>query len=257
MLVENTLFGVKDKVKIAIEQLKDLEPEEGYYLAFSGGKDSCVIKALADMADVKYDAHYSMTTIDPPEVVRFIKHQHPDVKMEKPKRGFFAQLVKTGYPTRQARWCCTLLKEKGGENRFVITGVRAAESSKRAGRKKIEFCYKSSGKRYLNIIIDWTDGDVWDFIKDQHIPYCSLYDEGFKRIGCVLCPLNRDRNKHITRFPKMVNAWKAAFRNRYKYCQERGLNSAKRFRNAEDMFNFWLYDVDGSKEDADQTVMFE
>ena len=48
----------KDKVQVAIERLKTFEPPEGYYLVFSGGKDSVVIKALADMAGVKYDAHY-------------------------------------------------------------------------------------------------------------------------------------------------------------------------------------------------------
>ncbi len=209
------------------------------------------------MAGVKYDAHYSVVGIDPLEVVRFIKKEHPDVIFDKPKKGFFSQLVKSGYPTRQARWCCSLLKEKGGENRFVITGVRAVESIKRNNRKKVEFCYKSSGKKYFNLIIDWTDGDVWDFIKEKNIAYCSLYNEGFKRIGCVLCPQNRDRLKHVERFPRMVNAWKAAFRQRYKYCQERRLNSAKRFKSAEDMFNFWLYDNDNSREMPDQTVMFE
>ena len=38
VLVENTLFGVRDKVKDALEMLREFEPEEGYYLAYSGGK---------------------------------------------------------------------------------------------------------------------------------------------------------------------------------------------------------------------------
>jgi len=38
MLIENTLFGERDKVKIAIERLRAFCPPEGYYLAFSGGK---------------------------------------------------------------------------------------------------------------------------------------------------------------------------------------------------------------------------
>lgn len=45
------MYG-KDKVQTAIDRFKSFEPEEGYYLAFSGGKDSVVIKALADMADL-------------------------------------------------------------------------------------------------------------------------------------------------------------------------------------------------------------
>lgn len=62
MLIKHHLFGVENKIKNAIELLRQFEPPEGYYLAFSGGKDSVVIKALADMAGVKYDAHYNLTT---------------------------------------------------------------------------------------------------------------------------------------------------------------------------------------------------
>ncbi|GAH28018.1 unnamed protein product, partial [marine sediment metagenome] len=79
MLVEKTIFGeIIDKVQTAIDRLKQFEPPEGYYLAFSGGKDSIVIKELADMAGVSYDAHYNNTTIDPPELVYFIKDIYPD-----------------------------------------------------------------------------------------------------------------------------------------------------------------------------------
>ena len=59
------IYGA-DKVRVAIDRLRAFEPKEGYYLCFSGGKDSSVIKALADMAGVAYDAHYNCTGIDPP-----------------------------------------------------------------------------------------------------------------------------------------------------------------------------------------------
>ena len=78
----------KDKVEVAIERIKDFatifksEADRGYYLAFSGGKDSVVCKKLLDLAGVKYDAHYRITSVDPPELVRFIKTEYPDVKME-------------------------------------------------------------------------------------------------------------------------------------------------------------------------------
>ncbi len=93
MLVEKTLFGETDKVKIAIDRLQSFEPDDGYYLAFSGGKDSVCIKALADMARVKYDAHYNLTTVDPPELVQFIKRIHPDVIVEKPKLSMGLQII--------------------------------------------------------------------------------------------------------------------------------------------------------------------
>ena len=72
MLHQMNIYG-KDRVQQAIERLQTFEPEEGYYLAFSGGKDSVTVKALMDMAGVKYDAHYSVTSVDPPELVQFVK----------------------------------------------------------------------------------------------------------------------------------------------------------------------------------------
>lgn len=66
---------------MSIERLKAFEPEEGYYLAFSGGKDSVVCKALLDMAGCKYDAVYRVTSVDPPELVRFIKEKHSEDRL--------------------------------------------------------------------------------------------------------------------------------------------------------------------------------
>lgn len=139
MIHQLNMFG-KDKVEVSIERIKTFEPPEGYFLAFSGGKDSVVIKALADMAGVKYDAHYSVTSVDPPELVKFVK-SFKDVSFDRP-------LDKDGHqktmwniipphkmpPTRIARYCCRELKEASGEGRFVMTGVRWAESVKRSHR---------------------------------------------------------------------------------------------------------------------------
>ena len=55
-------------------------------------------------------------------------------------------------------------------------------------RCTVEQCYRTS-KTLVNPIIDWTDEDVWEFIKGEGVPYCHLYDEGCKRLGCVGCPL--------------------------------------------------------------------
>lgn len=128
----------RDKVEKAILRLQTYEPPEGYYLCFSGGKDSVVIKALADMAGVKYDAHYNVTSVDPPELVRFIKKEYPDVAFEHQydKNGktitMWSLIAKKKMPpTRLVRYCCAYLKETGGGGRLKITGVRWAESPRR------------------------------------------------------------------------------------------------------------------------------
>jgi phosphoadenosine phosphosulfate reductase len=211
-LIEHDLFrGEVDKVKMAIDRFKEFEPEEGYYLAFSGGKDSVVIKRLAQMAGVKFDAHYNVTTVDPPELVHFIKKHHKDVIFHRPKMSLPQRMMDRKFPPmRHLRWCCDEYKEGGGVGRVVATGVRRAESAKRSKRGMIERCLRRGNKRYLNPIIDWGDSDVWDFINGENIPYCSLYDEGFHRLGCVLCPMATIRIKKLemVRWPKIAASWK-------------------------------------------------
>ena len=129
---------LEKKVQKSLERLRLFEPEEGYYLAFSGGKDSVVCKALLDMSGCKYDATYRVTTVDPPELVRFIKNQHPDVKREVPRYRDGKPITmwnliqrKLMPPTRISRYCCDKLKESGGDGRITVTGVRWAESVNR------------------------------------------------------------------------------------------------------------------------------
>lgn len=164
MLVEQDMFGnVRDKVKRAVEIAKCFCPDEGFYLAYSGGKDSVVAKKILDLANVPYDVHYNVTTVDPPELVRFIISQFDAIVYEyhdgQPNKYF---VVKNGRlypgtlengkviyfsiprlpmrklivdrkmpPTRLMRYCCEELKEVSGEGRVVVTGVRAAESRNR------------------------------------------------------------------------------------------------------------------------------
>ena len=69
----NEFSKTADKLETAIERVKFFEPAAlktgGYYLNYSGGKDSIVNKLVLDLAGVKYTANYNITGIDPPEVV--------------------------------------------------------------------------------------------------------------------------------------------------------------------------------------------
>lgn len=109
------MSDLTEKVKASVERMKAFEPPEGYLLAFSGGKDSVVLKALADMAGVKYQAHYNVTSVDPPELVRFIREKYPDVEWTYPryddgKRITMWNLIprKKMPPTRLIRYCPTV-----------------------------------------------------------------------------------------------------------------------------------------------------
>lgn len=223
-------------------RLREFEPPEGYYGAFSGGKDSVLMKEMVKLAGVKADWHYMAGGTDPPELIRFIKDQHPDVIIERPEGGsIWRGIAKKGMPRRNARWCCEWIKEGGGVGRLVITGIRWAESSRRRQRKMVEICTTKS-KRFLHPIIDWTNADVWGFIKERQIPYCSLYDEGFKRLGCVLCPMGSpgEARLEMERWPKISEAWRRAA---YRYFEANSLKHPEdmaRWASAEAFWNWWL-----------------
>lgn len=253
MLHETTLLGETDKVAIAVERLWMHCPPEGYYLAFSGGKDSIVLKRLADMACVPYDAHFNMTTVDPPEVIKFIREYHPDVERHRPEESMWQLIIRKGMPpTRRVRYCCEILKERGGIGRVVLTGIRWEESSQRKKRSMVHTCYKHATKSYLHPIIDWSKEDVWEFIKSEGLPYCSLYDEGFKRIGCVLCPLYRGRKADIKRWPNFYNAYMRTFEKMLEARKVKGLKT-DRWNTAQDVMDWWL-DDDKVKYDSRQQV---
>ncbi len=145
--------AVIDKVQTAIDRLRSFEPEDGYYVAFSGGKDSQCIYHLCQRAGVKFDAHYHVTSVDPPELVRFIKECYPDVEIEFPRDDNGNVITmwslipqKKIPPTHIARYCCKSLKESGGKGRVTVTGVRWVESQRRKKNQGMVTVIGKSGK---------------------------------------------------------------------------------------------------------------
>ncbi len=231
-------FNGMTKKEIAIERVRRLPQavvaqgrEQPLIVAFSGGKDSVVLRDICLRAGVPIELVYNYTTCDPPELVHFVR-SFPDVRMDHPPETMWQLVPKRGLPRRQGRWCCQELKEAGGEGRIVATGIRHAEAkgrTRRSSRRIIEACYRTAGKTYLNPIIDWDTFEVWEYLRNHNLEYCSLYDEGasgpymgdglFQRLGCVLCPMTRSVELQMARWPKIADAWKRAT---YRLWKQRG-----------------------------------
>ena len=255
--MEQVQFRFRDKVDKSIARLQEFEPDEGYYLAFSGGKDSVVIEHLARQAGVNYDAHYNITTCDPPELVQFIKREYPAVSRDKPEKSMW-QLIpeKRMPPTRLVRYCCEHLKERGGSGRRVVTGIRWAESYNRQGRKMVEQCYTDVTKLYVHPIIDWTEQDVWNYIHKNNVPYCSLYDEGFSRLGCVMCPMQsaKARERDAQRWPKYRQAYLRAFGEMLRIRDERDMETT--WKTPEEVMKWWIHGKENTKTIEGQQSIF-
>jgi 3'-phosphoadenosine 5'-phosphosulfate sulfotransferase (PAPS reductase)/FAD synthetase len=128
------LTEIEYRIKTAINRLKAFEPEEGYYLAFSGGKDSQCIYHLAKEAGVKFDAHYNLTTVDPPELVYFIRENYPDVIVDKPEMSMWRLIIKNNGPQAQ--------DEKPTEQRLKYWGVKKGAVIYLTTMTRVDECLK-------------------------------------------------------------------------------------------------------------------
>lgn len=174
-------------------------------------------------------------------------------------------------PGRTKRYCCAVLKETGCADRFISTGVRWDESNARAdraayetitrrkidkvkatdeeimlmndndNRRKItEHCMKKN-KMVVNPIIDWTHRDIWDFIQSEHMEYNLLYECGYKRVGCIGCPMaEKQRWKQFRDFPAYKRAYIRAFDKLVKVLEIEGKNP--KWKNGDEVFLWWMED---------------
>jgi phosphoadenosine phosphosulfate reductase len=242
----------------AIEVIRANAPaDRPYYGLFSGGKDSVALHEVSRMAGVAVEWHYNVTTIDPPELVRFIRREYPHVRFHRSSLGNFfrrAGDVK-GFPTRTARWCCGEYKERTNpKGATLLMGIRAQESSRRAARWAHVQRHDRTGAPVVNPLLGWDTQDLWGFIHGADIPYCRLYDEGFHRLGCIGCPLanKASRQREFTRWPRYERRWQWVFQRTWERrtgtIQTRGKNRGKPwfgdvyFSGWREMWDWWLHD---------------
>lgn len=150
MKIEDALHKASPRLRQKLQRSIDLlrraektallyDAENGFWMGFSGGKDSQALYHVAELAGVRFKAHFSPTTIDPPQVIRFIRRQYPQVEFGKVEKSIYRMAVEERkiLPTRKFRWCCAEFKEKGGAGTVTLVGIRHAESVKRAKRQEV------------------------------------------------------------------------------------------------------------------------
>lgn len=246
----------------------------------SGGKDSAVICKLAENACIPFEIIHHHTTADAPPTVYHVRKRakmyedkgikytilHPMYKGE-PTSMWKLIPQKKIPPTRLARYCCEVLKEQGVRDRFIATGVRWDESNARKNnrgaleilstrkaslllnndndedRRLFETC-QLKGKRVCNPIIDWKESDVWDYLHEQKVEVNPLYCEGWKRVGCVGCPMaGKSRYSEFARFPKFKDMYISAFDRMLQVRKAKGKDdSGTNWDNAMSVFHWWMED---------------
>lgn len=202
-IYDRDLLTGKTKLETSIERIKTFCAGKKTLVAFSGGKDSQCCYHLCEDAGINFAAQYSITRFEPPELIRFIQDNYPDVTFRRAyKRSLVEEIGDIGLPNRWFRWCCDAKHKKTQGFDIAVIGVRAAESPRRAANWRT-FGSKQDGSFYVCPIFDWSDADVWEYLNGKSLPHCCLYDEGYRRIGCVCCPLSPSTmRRDAKRWPK-------------------------------------------------------
>ena len=92
---------------------------------------------------------------------------------------------------REPDRCCGIRKvepltEKLRTCSAWITGIRRQQSPTRANTRKIEWDSKFQLVK-LNPLADWTEAEVWEYIRSHEVSYNPLHDRGYPSIGCIYC----------------------------------------------------------------------
>lgn len=266
----------------------------GYCVCTSEGKDSRVLGHLMRRANVKHFYLHSITGIDPPELIYFQRCNFQTYR----DMGYltfdvmYAQSMwqlmrqKRIPPLRKVRYCCEHLKERPVPQMgraFMSLGVRKFESTGRKKyrdeleiapktqrghsiimpfdnhekRREFETCYLDHQHR-VNPIARWTDTDLWAYILDVKLEQCSLYDEGFARLGCIGCPMARKkgREQEFARWPKFKEQYIRTLGRMLEDRKAAGMKILDFAATAQDWFDWWISDKAQETEDENQLTLW-
>lgn len=206
------LLQLEEKAVRFIKTIRRATEDETLFASNSGGKDSAIVDYILQLSGIEYKAYHTNTTLDPPGTILHLKQFYPHVEILKPNETFYQLIRRKGLPTRLNRYCCEHLKEYGSISKMVFEGVRSAESKNRKGRDYVQCDSRKwqEGAQHIYPIYDWTDKDVWDYIRFRNIRLAPHYDRadtlGLKRLGCVGCPLVSPtiRKKEFILYPKIL-----------------------------------------------------
>ncbi|MCF8029558.1 MAG: phosphoadenosine phosphosulfate reductase family protein [Desulfohalobiaceae bacterium] len=196
-------LSLPEKTELTRARLQDIarEYDPGFvFVAWTGGKDSTVVLWLWRMVLREVFAESGPaaralrleTGLDFPEIYKFCHDLVRQWGIKEVRAGPIPEDMPIE-PGLDPVTCCRLLKikplsravtEQGVE--VLVTGLRRDEHPGRDNRSLREH---RQDPRYLqlNPILEWTEIDVWSFILAESLPYCSLYELGYRSLDCRPC----------------------------------------------------------------------
>lgn len=257
-------------------RLSEFYYHDALLVSYSGGKDSDVVLELCRRAGIPFSVIHNLTTADAPETFYHIRKVFHRLELDNVpcainKPTYKGQSIsmwtlipqKMIPPSRSIRYCCSIMKERNGTNRCVVLGVRKYESAGRADSAvaeiqgktrngKATFDFDNGDERIIapcqmkatiriHPIVDWTDRDIWQFLRDTKVDMNPCYAMGFKRVGCVGCPIaGKNRYEEFRQWSKFENLYRKAFGRMVE--ARRAIGKDGPWRDADAVFRWWMED---------------
>jgi len=190
--------------------------------SFSGGKDSLVSLHLAVQAGLEPAILFNNTGLELPPTVDYVEliTSKYGLRLLLADAGdaFWKSVDVFGPPAKDYRWCCKVLKlariarvykEQYPDGALVIVGQRALESVDRSWSGRVWRNKWLPSVLNTSPIQEWDQLMIWMYIFRNKLPYNTLYEKGFDRIGCYLCPVANIAEYYIvsTHYPELWGRW--------------------------------------------------
>ena len=168
-------FGAEDVV--LIDMMVRIDKKNTKIFTLDTGRLNQETYILMDDIMKKYDIYFDTYFPDTNEIEEMVK-----------SKGFNLM-----YESRENRKLCCGIRKVNPLNRALInmdgwiTGLRRDQSVTRSDVKKIELDPSHNNIIKINPLADWNNDMVWNYIKDNNVPYNKLHDSGYPSIGCEPC----------------------------------------------------------------------
>ncbi len=167
-------FGAEDSV--IIDMMTKINPEARFFTLDTGRLNQETYDVM-DQLEKKYNIHFEVMFPDAQEVEEMVRVKGINLFYDSPENRKLCCGIRKVHPLKR------MLSTLDG----WITGIRRDQTSTRESASFIEIDEKYNGILKINPLLNWTWEQVWNYIKENNVPYHKLLDKGYPSIGCEPC----------------------------------------------------------------------
>jgi phosphoadenosine phosphosulfate reductase len=160
-----------------LDMAYELDPEVRVFTVDTGRLPAATFDLIARLQDRYPELRLEIVSPEPEVVERLVARHGPDL---------FYRSVENRLLCCNVRKVQPLTRHLAGLDAWV-TGLRRDQWASRAEIRKVEIDHDHGAIVKLNPLAEWTEDEVWEYVRERQVPYHPLYDRGFTSIGCEPC----------------------------------------------------------------------